>query len=932
MKYNSDSNQQRKKRTIRRIIIIIILILLLISSCTAYKYFGRIGYNVSQDVSIDDNIGNKRIVRNINLRFDLSDKEYSEGIKVNLSDLEYKLSYTIKGIYAKDIKCSTSDANIATCVVNDGYVTLKLRQKGKVELQIQSEDDTTIYIANVDVEIVANKSNPTNKGDKIPSKEEHDKKKDEEKQKPEKHDGEKIDPEKKDDEKETSKSNDATLKSLSVGGYSLTPSFNKNINEYSINVSYEVTSIDVFGKVNYNKASVYVEGNTNLKVGLNTVNIVVTAEDGTVNTYKIYVNRLNQEQESEKYITNLTVNNATLTPTFDSSVTNYTVSVGSDVNSLDMSIVDANGYNHSIIGNSNFQTGDNYVYINSYNDDNTDTKQYVIKVVKDAPVVVYDARLTSLSTTVGSLEPDFNPDTKNYVVYVPVGTNSLTINATANEDTTISGLGEKTINIGNNEFTINTSSGDKSEEYKIRVVRYSTNLSSLTVNGYTYNPEFNRDVTQYSLDVPNSVTGLNVSGVAEDGISSVSVIGNNGFVVGDNQIEVKVTTPKGETKSYFINVNRAIDYSIYYVNSVTDYEVSYESGGTNNYKNIILNTNIFEDTITSSKVGNKYILSDGANKIEIESDDIELNYEASASLASLTVKASYASAGVKTITVRGYKDDHLIAEYVITFTIKNKFNVVLDANGGFFTEVSDRYEIPMLEGDVLHLSEYNTASKETGIPCEYYTLSHYNTLSDDSGTSYALDSDITISSDLTLYAIYDYSNTYIDETQTKTLYLTEVDIFDLEHNSYNNKIYPGIYGSYIINFKNNTGFKVKLKSMTIEEDNICVDEYCLNMGYVVKSGDNYYLGGVNNYHIVNLDTPFADKTHNPNDTYKTSKNITIDNIELDNEEEVELSLLWKWVDNNLDYKIGDYVNSNPSKDMYYLTLSFDIEYTNKVCN
>ena len=64
---------------------------------------------------------------------------------VNLSDLEYKISYTIKDIYAKDITCSTSDANIATCVVNDGYVTLKLRQKGKVNLQIQSEENNIIY-------------------------------------------------------------------------------------------------------------------------------------------------------------------------------------------------------------------------------------------------------------------------------------------------------------------------------------------------------------------------------------------------------------------------------------------------------------------------------------------------------------------------------------------------------------------------------------------------------------------------------------------------------------------------------------------------------------------------------------------------------------------------------------------------------------------
>ena len=931
MASNSDSNQQRKKRMIRRIIIIILLILLLISSCTAYKYFGKIGYNIQQDVTIDDNIGNKRIVKNINLRFDLSEKDYKDGIKVNLSDLEYKLSYTIKDIYAKDITCSTSDANIATCVVNDGYVTLKLRQVGKVNLQIQSEENNVIYLAEVDVEIVANKSNPTNKGDKIPSKEERDKNNDN------KGSGSETNPDKKDDEKKDEeakpKSNDAKLKSLSIGGYSLSPSFNKDINEYNVTVPYEVTSVNVYGKVNDNKASVYGTGNKNLKVGRNTVNVVVTAEDGTTNTYTIYVNRLNQESVTEKYIKSLTVNNATLTPTFDSSVTNYTVNVDSDVNSLSLSIVDANGYTHSVESNNNFVTGDNYVTIKSISVDGSDSKEYKIKVVKAAPVVVYDARLTSLSTTIGSLEPDFSPDTKDYIVYVPVGTESITINATANDDTTISGLGEKTINIGNNEFVINTSSGDKSEEYKVKVVRYSTNLSGLSVNDYSYTPSFDKDTTQYYIDVPNSVTGLAVSGIAEDGISTVSVTGNSGFNVGnENNIEVKVTTPKGESKSYFIQVNRAIDYSIYYVRSASSYEVSYVNNGTDNYKNIILNTNIFEDTISATKNGNKYILSNGDDRIEIVSDDIELNYEASASLASLTVKASYSSAGEKTIIVRGYKDDIEVSSYVITFTIKNKYTVVIDGNGGFFNEVVNKYEMPMLENEVLDLSEYNEAFKASEDPCLYYTLERYDTKSDGSGTSYNLTDTITVSGDITLYAIYSETNTTTISTSEKTLYLTDVDLFDLEHNSENNKLYPGVNGTYVINFKNNIANKVKLKSMTLSEDNICVDEHCLNMGFIVKANNNYYLGSSSEYKILNSYVPYSDKVHNANDTYTSYKDIEIGDVELNEGDEVEIALLWKWVDHNLDYKIGEYVNSNPNKDMYYLTVSFVIEVEEIGCN
>ena len=933
MKSSSNSNQQDKKRTIRRIIIIIILILLLITSCTAYNYFGRLGHLISQDVSIDDNIGNKKIIKNINLRFDLSDKDYKDGIKVNLSNLEYKLSYTLKDIYGKNVTCSTNDASIATCRVEDGYVVLNLKQVGKVNLQIQSEENDAIYIAEVDVEIEGKKSSPTNRGEKIPSKEEYDKKKEEEKSSDDKKDDDKKDDDKKDDEKEESKSSDSSLKSLSIDNYRLSPSFNKNTFEYSITIPYDVTSVNAYGTTNDGKARFYVEGNTNLKVGLNTVNVVVVAEDGTTSTYKVIVNRLNQEAVTEKFITSLTVNNATLTPSFNTNVTNYTVNVGSDVNSLDLSIVDASGFNHNVIGNSNFQTGDNYVYINSYDDDNEQTKQYVIKVVKDAPVIVYDARLTSLTSSVGSLEPAFDSDVKSYTIKVPYDTTSITIDAAANSDTTISGKGTYNVDLGEQTITINTVSGDKSESYSVKVIKYSVNLSSLSVSGYNINPTFNKDVTSYSLTVPNSQTSISVNAASEDGVSSVEVIGDNNLMVGDNQVLVKVTTPLGEEKTYTITVNREIDYDQYYVSSPTTYDASFIDNSSDNYKNIILNTNIFEHTVTTSTSGNKYILSDGSSRIELESNDINFEYIASSSLSSLTIKSSYSSAGTKTVNVVGYKDDHEIERYTITFNVVNKYNVKLDANGGFFTEANSLHELLMEENEVIDLSEYNTAYKESGIACTYYTLDHYNTSSDDSGSSYALDATITITGDITLYAIYSETNTEVDVTTSKTLYLSEVDIFDLEHNSYNNKIYPGISGSYNINFKNDTSNKVKIDAMRLSEDSICVDEYCINMGYIVKTADNYYLGSSNNYQILNSYIPFADKVHNTNDTYTSYKDITIGDIELNSGEEVELSLVWKWIDNdNNDYKIGNYVKDNPTKDIYYITVSFDLSFTDKVCN
>ena len=125
--------------------------------------------------------------------------------------------------------------------------------------------------------------------------------------------------------------------------------------------------------------------------------------------------------------------------------------------------------------------------------------------------------------------------------------------------------------------------------------------------------------------------------------------------------------------------------------------------------------------------------------------------------------------------------------------------------------------------------------------------------------------------------------------------------------------------------------------MTINEDNICVESgnTCLNMGYVIKeaSESKYYYGASNTYEILNKDNLTSAKVYdNTRDVYSMTREISLENKELENNEEMELSLLWKWVDdNNNDYKIGNYVNDNPTKDIYYITISFKFKIIDKGC-
>ncbi len=84
-------------------------------------------------------------------------------------------------------------------------------------------------------------------------------------------------------------SKDNYLKSLSVVGYDITPSFNKDTTSYSLEVPNDIRSIEVKATVNDVKAKLSGTGLKELTEGINKINITVTAENGNVKTYTINV-------------------------------------------------------------------------------------------------------------------------------------------------------------------------------------------------------------------------------------------------------------------------------------------------------------------------------------------------------------------------------------------------------------------------------------------------------------------------------------------------------------------------------------------------------------------------------------------------------------------------------------------------------------------
>ncbi len=95
-------------------------------------------------------------------------------------------------------------------------------------------------------------------------------------------------------------SDNAKLKSLKISGYKLNESFSSSKTSYTAKVPYETKKVSIVATASSGKAKIKsVEGNTNLKVGSNTVVVTVEAENGTQKEYKIKITR----QEKEKEVT-----------------------------------------------------------------------------------------------------------------------------------------------------------------------------------------------------------------------------------------------------------------------------------------------------------------------------------------------------------------------------------------------------------------------------------------------------------------------------------------------------------------------------------------------------------------------------------------------------------------------------------------------------
>lgn len=181
---------------------------------------------------------------------------------------------------------------------------------------------------------------------------------------------------------EDEESSNKNLSSLSIEGVELTPEFNKETTQYTAKVDGDVTELKIDAKAEDSKAKVTVEGNENLNEGDNVIKVKVTAEDGTTRTYFITVTKGEGTATDDTLkLSELNIERVNFEGAFNPDIYTYELSLNTLVDNLEITAVPNQAdATVEIIGNSDFQIGENVVTILLTSADGTETATYQIKV------------------------------------------------------------------------------------------------------------------------------------------------------------------------------------------------------------------------------------------------------------------------------------------------------------------------------------------------------------------------------------------------------------------------------------------------------------------------------------------------------------------------------------------------------------------------
>lgn len=361
--------------------------------------------------------------------------------------------------------------------------------------------------------------------------------------------------------------------------------FDRDTLDYTIEVPADTNTINLSAEIMHT-ASATLNGtslvlnddilNETITLTENPTQVVLTGSLGLVShTYTIDINRI---ESTNADLSSISLSEYTLSPGFDSSISNYTLSVDYTNNfeiGVDTVNPSASVTIDGIAGETqtftNVETGSIVILVTA--EDGVTTKTYTIDVTREAPST--DATLSDIGVLNESLEEVFDSSTLTYTIIVPYSNDDITLtpsvsdsNASFTIDTEM--VSSKTYTVSG-DFTVTivvtAEDGVTTKTYTIDVTRQAAStdatLSGIDIVNDDLEEVFDPAVTSYTIQVPYINDGISVTPALNESHASVSIDGDDTIVSkdyvvdGNFDITIIVTAEDGvTTKTYTISVTR----------------------------------------------------------------------------------------------------------------------------------------------------------------------------------------------------------------------------------------------------------------------------------------------------------------------------------------------------------------------------------------
>ena len=330
--------------------------------------------------------------------------------------------------------------------------------------------------------------------------------------------------------------------------------------------------------------------------GDNTITIEVTAEN-KIDTQSYVVNVILPFSNNAELIS-LVANGGALLPPFDPLVTEYSIDVAEDTDSMSLLATLADTEATMSLNGEILNSGQDsqslplYAGVNTYGilvtaPDGVTSKTYLLNINRPASSNVDLASLI-LSEVPDSGPLPFNSSVTSYEATYPNSQSSVTLIPTVaessaslllNGESVDSGIQSMAIelNEGPNEIVVQVTAGDgvSSKTYTLTIIREigvvvpvetNVNLLFLSLSAGSLSPAFDQETTEYTIAVENDVDMTTVFPVLADSTAAVSVNGADllsgiasgpiDLLDGPNVISIAVAGETGNVKVYSVTVTR----------------------------------------------------------------------------------------------------------------------------------------------------------------------------------------------------------------------------------------------------------------------------------------------------------------------------------------------------------------------------------------